>query len=167
MAPSLGGPGEHDLFAQGKLLFWIGRHMENEFKMRCAQIKRIMGSGLIFWAASLFCQEWTGREEDVTVVCPSSWGDISRCIYNPTPEDYKQFLQAGEKAIWPVLATMRCHLRVELELAESATKLQQRSRSQGNLGLKALAQRGSSDRIPSWNTLMRIARGDSGENFDD
>lgn len=40
----------------GRTLHWIGRQMENEFKMRCGQVKMVMGSGLLFWCASLFFQ---------------------------------------------------------------------------------------------------------------
>jgi hypothetical protein len=40
----------------GQWLQWVGRQMENEFKMRCGQVKMVMGSGLLFWGASLFFQ---------------------------------------------------------------------------------------------------------------
>ena len=40
----------------GRTLHWIGRQIENEFKMRCGQVKMVMGSGLLFWGASLFFQ---------------------------------------------------------------------------------------------------------------
>jgi hypothetical protein len=36
----------------------------------------------------------------------------------------------GEKAMWPVLATLQCHCRVELELADSAATIQRQTRVQ-------------------------------------
>ena len=122
-----------------------------------------MGSGLLFWLASLFFQDWTGRETDVTVSCPTSLRSIFRCIKNPTQAEFNALLLTGERAVWPALAAIKCHCKVELELAACAAKLQHLARS-SNRGMEALVQRGEvHEKCPSWNTLMLIARGEMAE----
>jgi hypothetical protein len=39
----------------------------------------------------------------------------------------------GQKAMWPVLPTLKCHCRVELELADCAARLQQQTRAEPDL----------------------------------
>ena len=81
-----------------------------------AQVKRIMGSGLVFWLASLFFQDWTGRETDVTVSCPTSLLAIFRCITNPTQAEFDALLIKGERAIWPALSAIKCHCKVAITI---------------------------------------------------
>ena len=45
----------------------------------------------------------------------------------------------GEKAMWPVLPTLKCHCRVELELADCATRLQRQTRAENPGALSALS----------------------------
>ena len=47
----------------------------------------------------------------------------------------------GQKAMWPVLPTLKCHCRVELELADCAARLQQQTRAENPGVLSALSER--------------------------
>jgi len=43
--------------------------------------------------------------------------------------------------MWPVLPTLKCHCRVELELADCAARLQQQTRAENPGVLSALSER--------------------------
>ncbi|KAK3284685.1 mitogen-activated protein kinase tyrosine protein phosphatase sdp1, partial [Cymbomonas tetramitiformis] len=141
----------------GNLLLFIAKMFEEEFKMRCNQVKALMGSGVLHSLASLFSQPWVGSEGDVTIVAPTCWRRISRAIENLSEEEVLEFAAAGERAVWPHIAAIKCHCLAEMELHKCYAKLVKahRERYADANGLDAMAQRGHIEsKLPSWDNVI-------------
>jgi len=122
----------------------------------------------------MLTQNYEGRDNDVTIFpwvghlsAPQAWMSI---IKNPTDDEYKSVISAGEHATWPFLCRIRAQCHVEMTLDRCVQRLRRRiadsssytlsSPVDANVGIvsspRGSSRKGLGDRVPSFYTSRSI-----------
>ena len=51
---------------------------------------------------------------------------LNKVLANPSPAELEWFAREGEKSVWPYLAIIRSHLRIELALHKATRDMRER-----------------------------------------
>jgi TAG lipase/steryl ester hydrolase/phospholipase A2/LPA acyltransferase len=115
-----------------------------------------------FWT-QLITQEYEGRETDITMYPWSKHRSVMssfmHCIFNPSKQDFREWLVASERETWNHLPAIRSHCCVEMKLDKCVQKLRKRilMESMGRRGPESSGNNGDNSnslgkRVPSFYT---------------
>jgi hypothetical protein len=65
-------------------------------------------------------------EGHITIVPRLSVNVLHKVLANPSPEELEWFAREGEKSVWPYLAIIRSHLRIELALHRATRDIREK-----------------------------------------
>jgi TAG lipase/steryl ester hydrolase/phospholipase A2/LPA acyltransferase len=80
--------------------------------------------------SQFFTQEYEGRDIDISLVPWSShrsvFSALLHCIYNPSEEDFLEWIHAAECETWRYIPKIKSHVAVEMTLDRCVQRLRQR-----------------------------------------
>ena len=113
-------------FLKGQIKGWVRNVVELAGGRRLAPLWELRRG----FFTQLITQEYEGRESDITI---QPWSNhrsmvsaFMHCLYNPSKEDFSQWMLAAEKETWTHLPAIRSHCAVEMKLDKCVQKLRKR-----------------------------------------
>ncbi len=111
-------------------------------------------------ASQLFTQEYEGRDIDISLIPwishRSIFSALLHCIYNPTPDEFNEWVKAAERETWRYIPKIKSHVAVEMTLDKCVQLLRKQVLAE-SLEKKHLRETVKmSNRVPSFFTSASL-----------
>ena len=145
------------LFLKKQVKEWLGNIIDLIGGQRIAPMwdtRRGFGS-------QFFTQEYEGRDIDISLIPwinhRSIFSALLHCIYNPTVEDFSEWVMAAERETWRYLPKIKSRVAVEMTLDKCVQQLRKQLVTERLENNKVNDSEQMSNRVPSFFTSGSLA----------
>jgi predicted acylesterase/phospholipase RssA len=113
-------------FLKDRVRSWIGHTVELLGARRIAPLHATSRTMM----AQFFTQEYEGRACDISLIPwlshRSAFSALMHCLYNPTEEEFRSWIEAAERETWKHLPAIKSHIAEEVTLDRCVQRLRKR-----------------------------------------